>query len=264
MQKLLLAYPWDRNFDYRVPESLRQEIQIGSMVRVPFGKAEQSGYVVSFTENSAVKGLKEIREIVGEREILSPSLIRLADWMAGYYCCTQEQAVKAMIPGVVRKGTAKHKKEKIISFCSGLDVVEALEQVEKRAPRQAEVIKALVKSSSIPVSLLTKMTGISTSGIRALEKKGIISIEEVIELRNPFSQYEVLPTKNLCLNEEQENALGKIQQSLEKPIRDVILLFGLTGSGKTEVYLQGIAKCIEAGLEAIVLVPEIALTPQTV
>ena len=169
--KIIVSLSLDRNFDYRVPESLRQEIQIGSMVRVPFGKAEQSGYVISFLEKSNVKGLKEIREIVGDREILSSSLIRLADWMAGYYCCTQEQAVKAMIPGVVRKGTVKPKKEKIVSFCSGLDVVAALEQVEKRAPRQAEVIKALVKSSSIPFSLLTKMTGISTSGIRTLEKK---------------------------------------------------------------------------------------------
>ena len=105
----------DRTFDYRVPGHLSKNIHVGSMVSVPFGNGKQMGYVISFPEQSHIEKLKDIHSLIGKREMLTPSLLHLSKWMSDYYCCTVEQAIKAMLPAVVRGGKVNPKKRKTVS-----------------------------------------------------------------------------------------------------------------------------------------------------
>ena len=254
----------DKTFDYRIPPHLTQKIRIGSMVNLPFGKSRQTGYVISFPKNSPINQLKEIDSIVGDREMLSPPLVRLGEWMADYYCCTIEQAIRSLLPAVVRGRKIKTKKRKVVRLNEKVDPALLLERLEKKAPRQAAAIKYLVKYKECVLSSLVRVTKISYKAIQSLEQQETLTIEEGNEERDPMADIAVLPTQPLSLNAEQQEALDRIKESFDQDRKRAILLFGLTGSGKTEVYLQAIAECFNRGKEAIVLVPEIALTPQTV
>ena len=264
LARVVVNLSLDRTFDYRVPSFINNKIQIGSAVNVPFGKGSQIGYVISFPKTSEVEHLKEIHSLVGDREMLSTSLMRLGKWMSEYYCCTLEQAIRAMLPAVVRGGKIVPKKRKFVSLSQSVNHKFNLEKLEKKAPRQAAAVKYLLFRQQSSLSLLTRTTKISHQAIQSLVKKKVIIIEELVEERVPGSSHIVLPTSPLELNNEQQDALDKIKDSLYQSRHRVILLFGLTGSGKTEVYLQSITECLKLGKESIILVPEIALTPQTV
>ena len=254
----------DRTFDYVVPAHLTKKVHVGSMVNVPFGKSRQTGFVISFPKTSYIDSLKEIESIVGDRDMLSPALVRLGEWMARYYCCAVEQAIRALLPAVVRGGKVKAKKQKTVSLSKNIDLSTLLERLEKKAPRQASAIKYLIKQKSCLLSSLVRVTKISYKAIQSFEEKHILIIEESTTERDPLATISVLPTQPLTLNTEQQEALNKINESFDQTRQQAILLFGLTGSGKTEVYLQSIAECLKRGRDVIVLVPEIALTPQTV
>ena len=264
LARVIVNLPLDRKFDYRVPSHLEDKIHIGSMVAVPFGKGKQMGYVVSFPKVSAVKALKEIEALVGDREMLSPTLLRLGRWMADYYCCTIEQATKAMLPAVVRGRKVRPKKQKIAYLHPKVDPSTMLEKLSKKAPRQADAIRHLRLRPGELLSSLIRHTKVSYSALQSLVKKEYITIEEKVEERNPYFDQIVLPTPPLRLNDEQKRALNRIVAGFDEDRRPVILLFGITGSGKTEVYLQAIAESLNRGEQTIVLIPEIALTPQTV
>ena len=253
----------DRTFDYRVPSHLGRKIRVGSMVNVPFGSGKQMGYVISFPKKPYVGRLKEIHSLVGDREMLPPLLLRLGKWMSDYYCCTIEQAIRVMLPAVVRGRKVKAKKHKVVLFSKDVDVTTILPGLERKAPKQAAAVKFLLLRRQSSLSTLKNVTKVSSRGVQSLVKRKIIVIEEKLEERDPYANHTVLPTRPLKLNDEQGNALSRIIDSLNESRQRAILLFGLTGSGKTEVYLQAISECLRQGKQAIILVPEIALTPQT-
>ncbi len=262
--RIIVNLALDQTFDYRVPKDLAGKVQVGSKVTIPFGKSSRDGYVVALLKTSEFEDLKEIQAVVGDRPLIPEKLLALGQWIADYYCCSREQATHALLPSVVRGGRVSPKKQKFVRLSDDIDVATALEKLGTRAPRQADVLRLLARNNNVSLANLEKAAKVTESPIRALEEKKYIVIEDQVQTRNPNASVAVLPTQTLPLNEEQADALQMVADSVAKDRRDVILLYGVTGSGKTEVYLQAIQACLDRGEESIVLVPEIALTPQTI
>ena len=264
--KVVINLSLDREFDYRIPPKLQGLVRVGSRVSVPFGKGNgtRTGYVVSLASKSKWPNLKEIADLADESARIPDNLVKLAEWIARYYCCAKEQAVRAVLPAVVRSGKIKRKKQMHITLTSEEPLAEVYPQLETRAKKQAAVLRALTRrGNSGPLSRILKEADTDHSTAKRLEEKGLVRLEDKVVERDPFAEDVILPTTALELTDEQRAALEKIQEKMATAKPGVVLLYGVTGSGKTEVYLQAIADCLEEGKEAIVLVPEISLTPQT-
>ena len=255
----------DREFDYRIPRRLCGQVRVGSRVRVPFGRGNsvRDGYVVKLVAESSYPDLKEILGLQGEQEQIPAHLVDLARWIADYYCCAREQAVRATLPAVVRGGKVRRKKENVVELAGEADLNEALPRLERRAPKQAAVLHALLRRHSCSTAVLRSDTGADMATVRRLEKRGLVRVRERTVDRDPFAADVILPTEHLTLTPAQAGVLQMIGAGLDKGEADTVLLHGVTGSGKTEVYLQAIDHCLSLQRGAIVLVPEISLTPQT-
>ncbi len=269
MARVVVNLSLDREFDYLIPPELRGRVRIGSRVRIPFGAGRGSrvGYVVGLAADSAVPAdrLKQIAGVEGEEARIPGNLVDLSSWLADYYCCAREQAVRTMLPAVVRTGKVSQKRQSYVSLVSEKGLGEILPNLERRAPRQAAILHALVREGGhCLMSRLLHETGAAGDAVRRLADKQLVTVEQRSVGRDPFADDVILPTHALVLTAAQQTALSTIVQALEstEPPRPV-LLYGVTGSGKTEVYLQAIDHCLKSGREAIVLVPEISLTPQT-
>jgi primosomal protein N' (replication factor Y) len=254
-----------RELDYAVPEGLIERVGIGSRVRVPFRDKSVLATVVAITEQSEAKGIRAIEAVVGEAPILSEPLLELARWIATYYCCPIETVMRSLLPQVIRRAEVGWKKQLFVQPGRKIDNKE-IEKLRRRAPRQAELLEAISQlEAPIRASQLLRQTSLDNQTLRALVKRGLAELREEAVLRDPHADEQYIATSNLTLNQEQTHALTEIIQafdSAEKP--PPILLHGVTGSGKTEIYLQAIRATLDRGHTAIVLVPEISLTPQTV
>jgi len=262
--RVIVDVALDREFDYRIPDALRGRLEPGTQVRVPFGRRTTEGFVLGFREKSEFKELKAIIDCVQEEPLLTPSLLKMARWMADYYMAPIEQCIKTILPGAVRKRGASFKKQLFAIPGEEASRESALEALRSQAPKQAAALDILLSGEKMLVSDLVRAAKVTHGSLRALEKKGLLRITEGIQGRDPLAGQEFLRTKPLTLNEEQAQALEVIEQGLEGNQLKVVLLHGVTGSGKTEVYLQALSRALSMGKGAIVLVPEIALTPQTV
>ncbi|MFZ4682830.1 MAG: replication restart helicase PriA, partial [Terrimicrobiaceae bacterium] len=223
------------------------------------------GTVVDVLDESAAKSPKEIHEVIGGAPLIRPKLLEIARWIAEYYCCPLETAMACVLPQVVRQAevTSRRLNHVRVLRTPSEDELAAL---ERKAPRQADALRAaLAAKEPRPVAGLAETAGVSESVFRALERNGWVAVESVEVARDPYGGESFLPTTDLSLNDEQRVALQAVNEAVTHPATSLpILLHGVTGSGKTEIYLQGIRHALELGKTALVLVPEIALTPQTV
>lgn len=260
--KVVVDIALDREFDYVIPETLRACIRIGSCVRVPFGSKETQGYVVAFSDRSDRSELKSILAPVGERPMLSENMLRLARWIADYYAATIEQAIRTLLPCAVRRHGA-HFKEQLCVTPAPVAEGDLAGHV-KLSPKQASVMELLRGKGDAYVKDLAREAGCTPAIINTLAKRGLVTIAPKTRSRDPFVNRVYLPTQPLILTPEQEVALKAACVAIDTLKPSVMLLHGVTGSGKTEVYLQAIRHTLDKGHGAIVLVPEISLTPQTV
>jgi primosomal protein N' (replication factor Y) len=254
-----------REFDYAVPEGLMDRVGVGSRVRVPFRDKSPLATVVAITEESEAEGIRTIEAVVGEAPILSKQLLELGRWISAYYCCPIETVMRSLLPQVIRRAEIGWKKQLFVQRGRKIDN-EELEKLRRRAPRQAELLEAILRlEAPARASQLLRQTSFDNQTLRALEKRGLVELREEAVMRDPHADEQFIATSNLTLNQEQTHALKQITQALDSPEKShPILLHGVTGSGKTEIYLQAIRAALGRVHSAIVLVPEISLTPQTV
>src|SRR5256886_969936 len=254
-----------RELDYSVPENLAARVGVGSRVRVPFRDKWALATVVAIPGQSDVEGIRPIEAIVGEAPILSEPLLELGKWIGTYYCCPIETVMRSLLPQVIRHAKVGWKKQLFVQAVRNVDEGE-FEKVRRRAPRQAELLEAISKlEKPVRAAELLRQTSLDNQTLRALVKRGLAELREEAVVRDPHGDEQFIATSNLVLNEEQTHALYEVEQALDAPENArPILLHGVTGSGKTEIYLQAIRGALDHGRTAIVLVPEISLTPQTV
>ena len=255
----------DRPFCYKVPEHLMEEIEVGSCVEVPFGKGNvlRKGYVIEFMETPDFNPnlIKEVQNVKTGVQVEN-KLIKLAHWIREEYGSTMIQALQTVLP--VKQKVKQKENRILLRKCSKEEARQQAEICEKKhQPAKARLLRALTEDEEIPYSLLTGKLHIAASTINSLKKAGLA--EEVSELtyRNPLKDRKAL-TEQKKLSPGQQEIVDSIWDDYEKEIRKTYLIHGITGSGKTEVYMALIEKVISQGKTVIMLIPEIALTFQTV
>ncbi len=266
--RVLLDDSGGRAFDYEVPASLNAVV--GSRVRVPVRMRTLLGTVIAISDATEADGVRPISELVGDEPALSAGLIELANWMSDYYCCPLEAAMKTVLPNVIRKAEVGHKVRLFARLAREVSG-EEIAALEKKAPKQSDVIVVLREAGgkSIAVSGLCEQCGVAHQTVQTMVKKGWLLVEPETVERDPFGKEQFVSSGKLLLNDEQRAIFTRVAAAVDAvPTGDVpakpFLLHGVTGSGKTEIYLQGIDRALELGMGAILLVPEISLTPQTV
>jgi primosomal protein N' (replication factor Y) len=254
-----------RELDYAIPDAFTGKIGIGSRVRVPFRERSTLATVVGLLEKSEATGIRPIEALVGDAPILSEKLIELGRWMSIYYCCPIETVMRSLLPQVIRRAEVSWKKQLFVSAAKEI-AAEEIEKLRRRAPKQAQLLEAVSKLGGATLAAqLLRNNALDNQTLRALEKRGFIRLHEEAVARDPHAEEEFIASSHLTLNPEQAAALSTIEEGLADPAgAKPVLLHGVTGSGKTEVYLQAIRAALARGKTAIVLVPEISLTPQTV
>ena len=252
-----------RLLDYRVPECFGDSVGVGSRVKVPVRTRMLTATVVEMLDFSEIRGLRDIAELLDEKPMIRPALLELARWMADYYCCPVETAICSVLPVAVRDGRVSEKRRNTVRVAREV-TEEEITALEKRAPRQADALRAVIEAGApVPVSAAAAEAGVAEGVFRLLEKRGFVVIESAVFARDPYAE-KFVSSSDLVLNSEQEVALQAVGEAMADPSAKPILLFGVTGSGKTEIYLRAIRQAVDGGRTALVLVPEIALTPQTV
>lgn len=262
-----VPYRLDKLFDYSIPDSLAGRIQPGVRVIVPFTNANRrtEGIVLALADGSEYERLKPISEALDEAPVLDGKLLSLAVWMHDRFFCTVYEAVKSMLPaGLWFRGGRQRVSEKYVTMVE-LDVpaeeaCEAAARKRARAPMQAEILNTLCSIGRTSVHELLEFTGASRQSLKALEKAGFLRMEDEEVFRRP--EVSVEPAELPTLNESQLRAFEGISALADGKKAGAALLFGVTGSGKTTIYIRLIAEQRKRSRSCILLVPEIALTPQ--
>ena len=256
-----------RTFDYEVPPGLEAAAVPGAMVRVPFGTRVLDGLVLGVSDATAWP--KPLRKVIGAapgEPPLTPPLVELAKWMSRYYLAPIELCLRSMLPPVVRDGVEKD------AFARAL-VVRAAPGADARAAeateRQREILARLAGGEEL-LAGFCRAWRVSPQTIRTMQARGLVEVEEKVRRRDPLAGRRIARSAPPPLTAEQETALAAAVAAIDEaaapggPPPRPVLLRGVTASGKTEVYLRAMAEVLARGGGAIVLVPEISLTPQTI
>ena len=256
----------DKVFQYRIPSHLEGMLKVGMEVVVPFGMGnkEIKGYVTGFSERAeyAPEKMKEVLKIAEESVAIESKLVALAAWMKESYGGTMIQALKTVLP--IKKKEKAKEKQKVRLLLPEAEGKEKLElYLHKNQKARARLLAALLDQPEQDYDFLIHKLNLTRSVVRALEEQKVLALESEQVYRNPVI-YQQKEQKEIIYTEEQRTAIQTFSRDYEQGLRKTYLLYGVTGSGKTEVYMEMIAKVLSEGRQAIVLIPEIALTYQTV
>ena len=263
--RVALPIPVDQPFTYQIPDPLLGRVVVGSRVEVPFGKRELSGVVVDLLDRSDVPRTRAIREV--EEVFAPPALLELAHWMASYYGCSRGEAMQSVLPPSMRRAKVKARPTGVLRVVDdalrrGGETGEAYAKTRAelaRAKRQFALLTELVSAGGeAPVPVILEEWGYAREVLDGLVDRGIARIDPT----DIVSPLDALEAQVENLNAEQERALSLVVDAIRSREFRPMLIYGVTGSGKTEVYLRAARHAIDAGGGCIVLVPEIGLLPQ--
>ena len=252
----LSAEAVDRQFTYAVPDGMA--LTPGQLVAVPFGPRTLEGFVISLSEECDLPAerVKPVLRVVRQEPVVLPDLMELAEWLHVRYLCHFVDALRLMLPAQMRGGRVREKAARRARLALSGDALDAFIEANRRAPKQLEIVERLRGGDA-------DAAGLDAAALRALVKKGAVEIYLRESRRTPSALAGEQRTADPEPTEEQRRAMARLIAALEGG-GGRFLLHGVTGSGKTEVYIRLIRRALELGRTAIVLVPEIALTPQMV
>lgn len=246
----------DQTFHYRVPETMVGELTQFSRVEVPFSGRVVQGFILGFSKPPLLDKMKDIKKVVEKEPFLNHQLLELARWMVQRYLCSLGDALQCIAGSPAGQSKVQRGQVLVVSVEGAGEIAGLV-----RAPKQKQVLEVALARPGLRRSELAKQCGVSGSVIKTLVAKGLL--REVQTQGQPGQSF-VSGDRLLQLTGEQSIAVNQIKEGLQKPEPSAWLLHGVTGSGKTEVYLRAIAETLSMGRQAIVLVPEISLTPQMV
>ncbi|MBI3878172.1 MAG: primosomal protein N', partial [Verrucomicrobia bacterium] len=222
-----------KEFDYLIPPELAGRVEVGSRVKVPFGPRQVLGCVTALVEESPHTNLRAVTSVVGAQSLVTPKVLRLARWIAEYYCCAPEIALKSVLPEAIRREEAGWRERLFVRL---LPVAGDLPKLTKR---QQEVLHIVEERRGIALQELVELAETTAETVRRLEDKGLIAIAPRVSERDPYADEHILPSQTLALNAEQAKAMERINAALDNrklstfnSQPSTFLLHGVTGSGK--------------------------------
>ncbi|MEP6849242.1 MAG: primosomal protein N', partial [Acidobacteriota bacterium] len=262
--EIALPVPLRRTFTYRLREGIRETVQLGARLTVPFGNRNLTGFAVEFYDVlPADSGLKDLQvkdtiELIDEEPLITEEILRLTQWTSDYYLASWGEVLKASLPAGIDpsvENRVKPKRRKNVALVESQDPGKFTAQQQ----RAIDVLRA--HGSEMLFTSLQDAGRVGGAAINSLEKRGIVRIEVVEVLRDPLVRANIPDIQNLTLSDDQQTVLAAIESAIEAGKYKAFLLHGVTGSGKTEVYIRAMKRTLAAGRSAMMLVPEIALTP---
>ena len=260
--RVLIDGPSELVFDYSFPDELH--VRPGCRVRVPLRNRDATGTVLAVVEAQDLGfATRPLSSLIDPEPLLTSELLDLAQWISQYYGSSMESVIRSLLPESVRSEEHQTKSQKIVRL-SKIPTADILESFGKKAPKQQLILTRLLQQDDQKILLAELGKGAGAS-VKSLEKSGLVEIADEAIRREPDADLneQIIESHPLSLNNEQSEALSAISDLIDHPGKPLLLL-GVTGSGKTEVYLQAARYALDQQKTVLVLVPEISLTPQTV
>ena len=254
----------DKSLDYAIPQELWGKIYPGVRVEVPVKTSVRRATVLELKKSCPFARVRPLNSLASEKPLISEALFQLAKWMARYYGSPLGRVIRFLLPPSVRKGMKEKRQLFVKVLLSRPELAKLCEEKRGKSEKQAALLDVLLQSSKgMLLSELLEKSQAQRASLAILEKKGVVQLEPIAIDRSPLSEHEFFKTRPKQLSAEQKESLDKILHSLQGGFFQTHLLYGVTGSGKTEVYLQAIDAAISQNKSALLLVPEISLTEQT-
>jgi primosomal protein N' (replication factor Y) len=268
--EIALPVPIRRTFTYRLPDSMRNAIKLGARVKVPFGRRTMTGYAVELHPDLPAEAdvdeskIKDVIELTDAEPLITPEILKLTQWTADYYASFWGEMLKATLPAGINSESVRPKRRKAVRLISNTDA----EPPEGRTPnkplteQQHNILDLLeTNGGEMLWTEVLEQAKTNASPVNTLAKRGLVEVYIQDVRRDPMRDSEITSRQELDLTDEQSTALDSIITAVRADEFKAFLLHGVTGSGKTEVYIRAMEECLAAGRSSMMLVPEIALTP---